>query len=49
MVDANKTTGIEILRALIPALKDNARIIIQEACLPEPSTVPVWKESRLRY
>ncbi|KAI1358363.1 O-methyltransferase-domain-containing protein [Xylaria arbuscula] len=37
-----------ILRALVPALKHNARIIIQEACLPEPGTVPVWKESRLR-
>ncbi|KAI0192154.1 O-methyltransferase-domain-containing protein [Astrocystis sublimbata] len=37
-----------ILRALIPVLKHNARIIVQEACLPEPGTVPLWKENRLR-
>ncbi|KAI1108308.1 O-methyltransferase-domain-containing protein [Nemania sp. NC0429] len=37
-----------ILRALIPALKHNARIVIQEACLPEPGSVPLWKEALLR-
>ncbi|KAI0505651.1 O-methyltransferase-domain-containing protein [Xylaria bambusicola] len=44
----DKYCCILILRALIPALKYNARIIIQEACLPEPGTVPLWKETRLR-
>ncbi|KAI0871506.1 sterigmatocystin 8-O-methyltransferase [Hypoxylon argillaceum] len=35
-------------KALIPVLKHNTRIVIQESCLPEPGTVPLWKESRLR-
>ncbi|ROW16770.1 hypothetical protein VPNG_01622 [Cytospora leucostoma] len=40
---------IEILRAQIPALKPNARIIIQDGCLPEPGTVALWREKISRY
>ncbi|KAI1275240.1 O-methyltransferase-domain-containing protein [Xylaria sp. FL0933] len=46
--DADEETGILILRALIPALKHNVRVVIQEACLPKPGTVPLWKETQLR-
>ncbi|EDO00422.1 hypothetical protein SS1G_14292 [Sclerotinia sclerotiorum 1980 UF-70] len=37
-----------ILRAQIPALKPGARIIIQDTCMPEPGTVPLWRERDLR-
>ncbi|KAI0521163.1 O-methyltransferase-domain-containing protein [Xylaria bambusicola] len=40
---------IIILRALIPALKPNARIVIQETCMPEPGAVPLWKEKEIRH
>jgi len=39
---------IKILRALIPALKTNARVLVQDYCLPEPKTIPFWKEKSLR-
>lgn len=40
---------IRILRAQIPALKPNARLIVQEAIMPEPGTVAQWKEMDFRY
>lgn len=39
---------ILILRALLPALKHGARVIIQETLMPEPGTVALWKEKNLR-
>ncbi|KAI1360612.1 O-methyltransferase-domain-containing protein [Xylaria arbuscula] len=39
---------ILILRAQIPALKPNAKIIIQEACIPEPGTSALWREKYAR-
>ncbi|KAF3763274.1 S-adenosyl-L-methionine-dependent methyltransferase [Cryphonectria parasitica EP155] len=39
---------IRILRAQVPVLKPNARIIIQDGCLPEPGAVAHWKEKYLR-
>ncbi|KAI5920332.1 S-adenosyl-L-methionine-dependent methyltransferase [Camillea tinctor] len=39
---------ILILRALVPALKCGAKIIIQETLMPEPGTVAMWKEKNLR-
>ncbi|XDG05684.1 hypothetical protein ABKA04_005299 [Annulohypoxylon sp. FPYF3050] len=39
---------IQILRAQIPALKPNARVVIQDGCLPEPGTVAHWREKYLR-
>ena len=38
-----------ILRALIPALKEGARIVICERVLPEPGTVPPLVEREARY
>ncbi|KAL1848712.1 hypothetical protein Daus18300_013502 [Diaporthe australafricana] len=38
----------KILRAQIPALGPNTRMIIQDSCMPEPGTVALWKEQDLR-
>ena len=40
---------ILILRALVPALKPGAKVIIQESLMPEPGTVALWKEKNLRF
>ncbi|CAG8978171.1 hypothetical protein HYALB_00011487 [Hymenoscyphus albidus] len=42
------TYCIRMLRNLIPALKQHARIVINDACLPEPGTLPLMAERRLR-
>lgn len=38
----------KIMRAQIPALGPNTRMIIQDSCMPEPGTVALWKEQDLR-
>lgn len=38
-----------ILRALVPALKRGAKVIINETLMPEPGAVALWKEKNLRY
>ena len=40
--------SIHILRCLIPALKDGARILIHDTCLPEPGKMALWRERDLR-
>ncbi|OCL11850.1 O-methyltransferase [Glonium stellatum] len=40
--------GVKILRALIPALKPGAKIIINDNCLPKPNTVDIWDEKITR-
>ncbi|RAK95914.1 putative O-methyltransferase [Aspergillus ibericus CBS 121593] len=39
---------IRILRALIPALKPGARVVLNEYCLPEPGTVGLFEEKQIR-
>ena len=39
---------IRILRALIPALKDGARVIVAELLLPPPGSSPPYKEWTVR-
>ncbi|RAH44621.1 sterigmatocystin 8-O-methyltransferase [Aspergillus brunneoviolaceus CBS 621.78] len=39
---------IKILRALIPALRPGARVIVNEICMPEPGEVPVCRERLAR-
>ncbi|RYP81522.1 hypothetical protein DL769_001930 [Monosporascus sp. CRB-8-3] len=39
---------IVILRALIPALRPGARILVQDTCMPEPGTIARWREKDLR-
>ena len=41
--------AVWILRALTPALKEKARIVISEIVLPEPGGVPVYQERAYRY
>ncbi|KAI6083657.1 O-methyltransferase [Hypoxylon rubiginosum] len=33
-----------ILRALVPALKPGAKLILMEACMPDPGEVALWRE-----
>ncbi|KAL9119135.1 MAG: hypothetical protein Q9187_004309 [Circinaria calcarea] len=40
--------AVQILRNLIPALKQGARILINDLVLPEPGVLPAWPEERLR-
>ncbi|KAI1175605.1 S-adenosyl-L-methionine-dependent methyltransferase [Nemania sp. FL0916] len=37
-----------ILGALIPALKQGARILVAETCMPEPGEAPLWREKQHR-
>ncbi|KAI1141459.1 S-adenosyl-L-methionine-dependent methyltransferase [Hypoxylon sp. FL0543] len=37
-----------ILRAQIPSLKAGAKILIQDACMPDSGVLPLWKERDLR-
>ncbi|KAI1286566.1 sterigmatocystin 8-O-methyltransferase [Xylaria venustula] len=37
-----------IIKALIPALKPGAKIIINEICMPEPGAISHWREKYLR-
>lgn len=39
---------IRMLQALVPALKNGARVIIQETIMPEPGQAPLWKEKNTR-
>lgn len=39
---------VQILRNLIPALKPGAIILINDNCLPEPNTLSLWPEERIR-
>lgn len=37
-----------ILRNLIPALKKGAMVVINDNCLPEPRTLGLWQEEKIR-
>lgn len=41
--------SIKILRNLIPALKHGAKVLIVEACLPEPGVLSPLEEREIRY
>ena len=40
---------IKILSQLIPALKPGARVLISEVILPEPNTLSLLRERKIRY
>lgn len=40
---------VEILRRLVPALKNGARIVINDSIVPEPGTLPLLAEKNIRY
>jgi chemotaxis methyl-accepting protein methylase len=46
--DWSDTYCNKILKALTPAMKKGARVVINEFILPEPGTVPLNEESTLR-
>lgn len=37
-----------IIKALIPALRPGAKIILNETCMPEPGAIAHWREKYLR-
>lgn len=39
---------VRLLRAQIPLLRPGARLVIQDAIMPEPGAVPLWREQDLR-
>ena len=41
--------AVQILRALVPALTKDSKVIICEHVLPEPGTVPMSQERAMRY
>ena len=41
--------AVRILKALVPALTQDSKVIICEHVLPEPGTVPVYQERAMRY
>ena len=41
--------AVQILRNLVPAMKPGARVILNEACLPEMGLLSRYQEQQLRY
>jgi hypothetical protein len=41
--------AIQIIRNLIPALKNGASVMVNEVCLPEPNALPEYHAQLLRY
>ena len=41
--------AVRILRALVPALKPGAKVVVNEIVLPDPGTVSPYKERFYRY
>ena len=40
--------SVKILRCLIPALRDGARVLIHDSCLPDTEDMPRWREREVR-
>lgn len=41
--------ALQIIKSLVPALKNGSKVIINELTLPEPNTSNPWDERRIRY
>ena len=41
--------AIQALQAQIPALKPGVKILIQDVVMPEPGSIPLWKDRNARY
>lgn len=41
--------AVQALKAQIPVLERGNKILIQDACMPEPDIIPMWKERVARY
>lgn len=42
-------SAIKVLKAHIPVLEPGVKILIQDVCMPEPNTIPLWMERTARY
>lgn len=42
-------SALQILKAQIPIMRPGVKILIQDVCMPEPNTIPLWKERVSRY
>ncbi|KAI1481891.1 sterigmatocystin 8-O-methyltransferase [Daldinia eschscholtzii] len=40
--------ALQVLKAHIPVLRPGAKILIQDVCMPEPETIPLWRERMQR-
>ncbi|KAF3917610.1 O-demethylpuromycin-O-methyltransferase [Arthrobotrys entomopaga] len=40
--------AVQILKSLVPGLRNGSRIIVNELCLPEPNTLNPWQDRRVR-
>jgi hypothetical protein len=47
-MDQTHEQGVLILKSLLPAIKSGARVLIQDAAVPDTGTCPLWIECRLR-
>jgi hypothetical protein len=47
-MEQTREQGVLILKSLLPAMKSGARVLIQDAAVPDPGTCPLWIERRLR-
>lgn len=36
--------ALQALKAQIPALRPGVKILIQDVCMPEQGTIPLWRE-----
>jgi hypothetical protein len=41
--------AVQVLKAQIPALQPGAKILIQDVAMPEPGSIPLWRERVARY
>lgn len=41
--------ALKILKAQIPALRPGVKILIQDAVMPDPGQIPLWRERHIRY
>lgn len=41
--------AVQALKAQIPVLRPGVRILIQDVCMPEQDTIPLWRERIQRY
>ncbi|EPE28201.1 S-adenosyl-L-methionine-dependent methyltransferase [Glarea lozoyensis ATCC 20868] len=36
--------AVQVLKAQIPVLESGVKILLQDVCMPEPDTIPLWRE-----
>lgn len=41
--------AVQVLKAQIPVLEPGSKILIQDVTMPEPNSIPLWRERVARY